>query len=364
MGRVYAGWALSQTFYREELWRTLGASSLEDYLVTYWETNFARRDPADLLAQFWTWRTATSAPTRSTRATCRGRCAAIQARTLLMPGDHDLYFQVADNRARNCEHLRHAELHADPVGVGPPRRQPGKPARGPGLHRAARQGAAGRLMAATATAGRSLHVRSSPAKRVAAADRASTTGTAALRAFGHLGAIALSSAAAVAVARHAVWALPLTLLQGYLLAFLFNALHETAHQTAFRSRAFNHAARPSRRLRRAAAVRVLPRLPLGPPPLHAGPGKRPRTGQRRCRARGWRLAWVRGAACRSGSAASACCSSHGLLGARRPSPGSRRTSARTIVREARAYLLGYAVDRRGVGGQPAPGRRCGCGCCR
>ena len=55
MGRVYAGWALSQTFYREELWRTLGASSLEDYLVSSWETNFARRDPADLLAQFRTW---------------------------------------------------------------------------------------------------------------------------------------------------------------------------------------------------------------------------------------------------------------------------------------------------------------------
>ena len=55
MGRVYAGWALSQTFYREELWRRLGASSLEDYLVAAWETNFARRDPSDLLAQFRTW---------------------------------------------------------------------------------------------------------------------------------------------------------------------------------------------------------------------------------------------------------------------------------------------------------------------
>ena len=26
MGRVYAGWALSQTFYRQELWRTLGCT--------------------------------------------------------------------------------------------------------------------------------------------------------------------------------------------------------------------------------------------------------------------------------------------------------------------------------------------------
>ena len=27
MGRIYAGWALSQAFYREELWRTIGFSS-------------------------------------------------------------------------------------------------------------------------------------------------------------------------------------------------------------------------------------------------------------------------------------------------------------------------------------------------
>jgi hypothetical protein len=31
MGRVYAGWGLSQAFYREETWRTIGFSSLEDF---------------------------------------------------------------------------------------------------------------------------------------------------------------------------------------------------------------------------------------------------------------------------------------------------------------------------------------------
>ncbi|QQO31840.1 fatty acid desaturase [Bradyrhizobium diazoefficiens] len=36
-----------------------------------------------------------------------------------------------------------------------------------------------------------------------------------------------------------VWALPLVVVQGYFVAFLFMVVHETAHKTAFRSRALN-----------------------------------------------------------------------------------------------------------------------------
>ena len=113
MGRVYAGWALSQTFYREELWRSFGASSLEDYLVTYWETAFARRDPADLLAQFWTWQHGDISANPMYGGDLPKALAAIKARTLLMPGDHDLYFQVDDNRLE-MQHLVNAELRPIP----------------------------------------------------------------------------------------------------------------------------------------------------------------------------------------------------------------------------------------------------------
>jgi homoserine O-acetyltransferase len=117
MGRVYAGWALSQTFYREELWRTLGASSLEDYLVTFWESNFARRDPADLLAQFWTWAHADISANERYQGDLAKALRSIRARTLLMPGDHDLYFQVADNRLE-LEHLQDTELQPIPSAWG------------------------------------------------------------------------------------------------------------------------------------------------------------------------------------------------------------------------------------------------------
>jgi len=117
MGRVYAGWALSQTFYRNELWRVLGASSLEDYLITYWETNFARRNPADLLAQFRTWQNGDISANPLYQGDLSKALGAITARTLLMPGDHDLYFQVDDNRIEMRD-LRHAELHPIPSDWG------------------------------------------------------------------------------------------------------------------------------------------------------------------------------------------------------------------------------------------------------
>jgi fatty acid desaturase len=60
------------------------------------------------------------------------------------------------------------------------------------------------------------------------------------RALGHLGAIA-ASGTALWYALGTWWAVPLTALLGYFLAFLFTALHETAHKTAFRSKWMNYA---------------------------------------------------------------------------------------------------------------------------
>jgi fatty acid desaturase len=58
------------------------------------------------------------------------------------------------------------------------------------------------------------------------------------QAFGHLGAISLTGTALWYGL--GTWAVPLTVLHGYFLAFLFSAEHEAAHQTAFRTRAFNY----------------------------------------------------------------------------------------------------------------------------
>ena len=108
--RIYAGWALSQDFYRANLHITaLGAPNLETFLVTDWEARFTRRPAADLHAQLQTWHAADIGQGGNLPTTL----ATIQARVLLMPGATDLYFRTADNEAE-LPHLRHAELHPIP----------------------------------------------------------------------------------------------------------------------------------------------------------------------------------------------------------------------------------------------------------
>jgi homoserine O-acetyltransferase len=109
MGRIYAGWALSQTFYRREMWRGLGFSSLEDFLVRSWEANFLRRDPRDLMAQLWTWQNSDISANDLYRGDLTMALAGIKAKVLLMPSATDLYFQTDDNRAE-LPHLKRAKL--------------------------------------------------------------------------------------------------------------------------------------------------------------------------------------------------------------------------------------------------------------
>src|SRR3954468_3141653 len=63
----------------------------------------------------------------------------------------------------------------------------------------------------------------------------------AVQSLGHYGVILLIGGLIWMVAsRYGVlWALPLVAVQGYFVAFLFMAVHETAHKTAFKSRGLN-----------------------------------------------------------------------------------------------------------------------------
>jgi homoserine O-acetyltransferase len=109
-GHIYAGWGLSQDFYRAELYRSaLGAPDLGTFLRTDWEESFARHRAADLYAQAVTWQEADI----SAGGDLPKALAAIEARVLLVPSETDLYFRVADNAA-DLPHLAHGELRAIP----------------------------------------------------------------------------------------------------------------------------------------------------------------------------------------------------------------------------------------------------------
>ncbi len=109
-GRIYATMALSQDFYRANLHLTaLGAPDLPTFLRTDWEERFGRRYAGDLLAQLRTW----YAGDIAAGGDLPTALAAIQAKVLLMPGETDLYFRVADNEAE-LPHLKHAILRPIP----------------------------------------------------------------------------------------------------------------------------------------------------------------------------------------------------------------------------------------------------------
>jgi homoserine O-acetyltransferase len=109
-GRIYAGWAMSQDFYRAGLHlATTGAPDLETFLRVGWEERFAARPAADHHAQLRCWYAGDVAANPLYGGDLPAALRAIRASVLLMPGDTDLYFRVADNAAElPC--LRDAEL--------------------------------------------------------------------------------------------------------------------------------------------------------------------------------------------------------------------------------------------------------------
>ncbi|MCW5623240.1 MAG: alpha/beta fold hydrolase [Burkholderiales bacterium] len=97
MARVYAGWALSQQWYREARWTDVGYASLDDFLKRSWEDQFVVGHPNDLSAQIRTWQHADIGRHEGFGGDWRRALQSIDASVLLMPGATDLYFPVADN---------------------------------------------------------------------------------------------------------------------------------------------------------------------------------------------------------------------------------------------------------------------------
>jgi len=125
-GRVYAGWAFSQAFYREQLHRELGFETAEDLLVA-WERDHLHWDANDLLAKLWTWQHGDISANDQHGGVFENALEAIQARAILIPCTTDLYFPPEDN-AFEALHMPNAELrpYASPWGhcVATPGRDP------------------------------------------------------------------------------------------------------------------------------------------------------------------------------------------------------------------------------------------------
>ena len=102
MGRVYAGWAMSQAFYRERVYEKLGFPSIEDYLVRNWEANYLRRDGNDLLAMLDTWMKSDVSANDRFNGDLEAALGSIAARAMIMPCRTDLYFTPEDSEAETA----------------------------------------------------------------------------------------------------------------------------------------------------------------------------------------------------------------------------------------------------------------------
>lgn len=97
MARVYAGWGFSQAFYWNQVYEDLGYSSLEDFLVAFWEGFFFDgRDANNLLTMLWTWQNGDIGKTPGFDGDHAKALGSIRAKVIAMPAEKDLYFPPED----------------------------------------------------------------------------------------------------------------------------------------------------------------------------------------------------------------------------------------------------------------------------
>lgn len=112
--RVYAGWAYSQTFYRDGLYRQLGFDTPEALLVDWENDHVNNWDANDLLAKLATWQAGDIARGPLYNGDFSRALKAIKARAILMPCTSDLYFPPEDNaiEAELMANVRFAPHHS------------------------------------------------------------------------------------------------------------------------------------------------------------------------------------------------------------------------------------------------------------
>jgi len=96
---VYAGWALSQPFYKQELYKQIGFQSLQDFIAGFWEQRYVRRDANNLLSMLRTWQLNDVGGTPGFGGSLERALGAIKAKATVMAGQTDLYFTPEDIEA-------------------------------------------------------------------------------------------------------------------------------------------------------------------------------------------------------------------------------------------------------------------------
>jgi homoserine O-acetyltransferase len=93
--RVYAGWAYSQEFYRDQHHRRLGMETIDDVLHE-WEQDHLRWDPHDLFVMLRSWQEADISRNAVFLGDIEAALRSIKARSFVIACSSDLYFPPED----------------------------------------------------------------------------------------------------------------------------------------------------------------------------------------------------------------------------------------------------------------------------
>lgn len=108
--RVYAGWAFSQTFYRDNLFKNIGYNSIDDLLID-WENDHVKNwDANNLLSKLDTWQTSDISTGPIYRNNFTEALKSIRAKTIIIPCSQDLYFRPEDNFIE-AKHIPNVEIY-------------------------------------------------------------------------------------------------------------------------------------------------------------------------------------------------------------------------------------------------------------
>ncbi len=96
-GRLWGVMGFSTEFYKQEVWRGLGFSSVDDMMVNFLDFYFTAMDPNSLLTQAWKWQRGDVS--RHTGGDLKKALGRITAKTFVMPIDEDMFFPPRDCKA-------------------------------------------------------------------------------------------------------------------------------------------------------------------------------------------------------------------------------------------------------------------------
>ena len=108
-GRVYAGWAFSQSFFREKKYKELGFKNVEELLIDWENDHVNNWDANNLLTKLLTWQQNDISTGPIYKNNFTEALNRIKAKAILMPCSHDLYFPPEDNEFE-VKHMQNAEL--------------------------------------------------------------------------------------------------------------------------------------------------------------------------------------------------------------------------------------------------------------